>query len=82
MWEATSATHKLSRVRKMNEFFSTAELIDMGSDDFAPRRIKVTHRDVDDTPAMREYYAYMAERLAKRSKAKSKRKANRLKVAA
>lgn len=82
MWEATSATRKLSRVRKMNEFFSTAELIDMGDEDFAPRRIKVTHRDINDLPAVREYHAYMNERKAKRkSKAKQHRLA-RVKAAA
>lgn len=81
MWEATSATRKLSRVSQMNEFYSTAELHDMGDDDFAPKRIKVTHRDINDLPAVREYHAYMNERKAKRNKCKAVRLA-RVKAAA
>jgi hypothetical protein len=72
---ATSANRKTQGFSQMNDHYSTAELIDMGDEDFAPRRIKVTHRDINDLPAVREYHAYMNERKAKR---KGKSKAHRL----
>lgn len=66
---------------QMNDF-TTAELIDMGSDDFAPKRIKVTHRDINDLPAVREYHAYMNARKAKRKGKAKQHRLERVKVAA
>lgn len=66
----------------MNEFYSTAELLDMGDEDFAPRRIKVTHRDLNDLPAVREYHAYMNARKAKRKGKAKQHRLERVKAAA